>query len=244
MNCWNCGTALELPTWWRSCPLRLLCEPCKNRMLADEQTTVRLSNLSGWTARDILACSGQAMSMIGVPPALQAASLDACNDLPHALVEELQRWSESPTGCFFLHGPAGAGKSWAGVGVLRAIMVSGRVRLGDARFQTEDDFKRGLRQAYDTGHGDVPTRLLPQRHARRVPLLMLDDLGATRETSWGQEQLGGLIAERHAQRLLTIITSNLNLGDIAKAIDSRLASRIAEDGKVIGFPSRDLRLSG
>jgi DNA replication protein DnaC len=60
-----------------------------------------------------------------------------------------------------------------------------------------------------------------------VGWLLLDDLGAERQSDWSASTLYAIIAERRNQERVTIITTNQTLEEIA-AWEPRLASRLAE----------------
>lgn len=75
-----------------------------------------------------------------------------------------------------------------------------------------------------------------------VPLLVLDDVGAEKVTEWSRQVFYTLIDRRYRMMKQTIITSNLSLDDISKAIDDRITSRLIEMGKVIELNGEDYRL--
>lgn len=56
----------------------------------------------------------------------------------------------------------------------------------------------------------------------RVPLLVLDDLGAENPTPWVQERLDTLLDARLMAGLSLVVTTNLNLDEIPERIRSRL----------------------
>ena len=56
----------------------------------------------------------------------------------------------------------------------------------------------------------------------RVPLLVLDDLGAENPTPWVQERLDTLIDSRLMAGLALMVTTNLNMDEIPERIRSRL----------------------
>jgi DNA replication protein DnaC len=61
-----------------------------------------------------------------------------------------------------------------------------------------------------------------------VALLVLDDLGAERNTDWATERLFALLNERHDYRRRTIVTSNPPPSELANHIGGRTMWRIAE----------------
>lgn len=61
--------------------------------------------------------------------------------------------------------------------------------------------------------------------------VILDDLGAERQTEWAVEVLTKLVFTRHAERRATLFTSNLSLSQISEVFGDRTASRILDYGK-------------
>lgn len=74
-----------------------------------------------------------------------------------------------------------------------------------------------------------------------VGWLLLDDLGAERQSDWSAATLYAIIAERRNQERMTIITTNQTLEEIA-AWEPRLASRLAEM-ETVKLPDADRRLA-
>lgn len=71
-------------------------------------------------------------------------------------------------------------------------------------------------------------------------LILLDDVGATRDTDYEVETLRSVIIERFDRRLPTIITTNAPNLEAFAAIDERISSRLSA-GKGVTLRGRDLR---
>ncbi len=71
-------------------------------------------------------------------------------------------------------------------------------------------------------------------------LLVVDDLGKSRETPHLQEQLLHLLHNRYDHVRKTIVTSNLSLDQLARHIDPATASRFQE-GIILDLGDRDAR---
>jgi DNA replication protein DnaC len=181
------------------------------------------------------------LSGIGVPEKWLSASFDGCVDLPADLVDYCRRFSEKSEGILYLFGIPGSGKTWIATAILRNILASGILKPGDCRYISERSFLDDVRSTFDDP--EISPRFLPANHPARARLLILDDLGSTRLTDWGRGEVANLIEKRHADDLITIITTNINPTDLADVIDGRVASRVGESRQLIGFPDRDLRLS-
>lgn len=70
--------------------------------------------------------------------------------------------------------------------------------------------------------------------------LLLDDLGAEKQTDWSAATLYAIVARRRNAERITLVTTNQSLEEIA-AWEPRLASRLAEMGTV-RLPDRDRRI--
>ncbi len=198
------------------------------------------------------------LAHVGVPERHQEASLDACPDLPSKLVAKARCWAAKPSGILFLSGPPGAGKTYVAVGILRAVLVGLIGQPLSDKCRTSDDARIELSSRAESGCGFIsereylearrPTSDGPSGNSRPwscyAQFLTIDDFAATRLTPWGKDEMAGLIEDRYRKSLPTAITSNLDLNQIASAIDARIASRIAESRQVWTFPACDLRLAG
>ena len=61
---------------------------------------------------------------------------------------------------------------------------------------------------------------------RDSPLLLLDDLGAERQTDFALDRISHVLRYRHSRELPTIITTNHSSLEDLDAIDPRLSSRL------------------
>ncbi len=178
-----------------------------------------------------------AMARCGVPPRWTGAELDLAVDLPAEIREAVRLWAACLDGCLLLMGSPGAGKTYAAAAAIRQILRAGDVRPEACCFVSEVDFLESRRPG---GEALRPSRAKPHDAA----LLVFDDLCSTRLTDWSRGELAGLIEHRHAWQLPMILTTNLRLNEIGRALDARIASRLVEDVRALVFPTQDLRLSG
>lgn len=120
----------------------------------------------------------------------------------------------------FITGPVGSGKTFLSACIYNELKACGKAvtfyvvpelleKSKEAMFDEnkKDNFMEGVKNA---------------------PVLILDDLGAHNYTAWTTNQLYLLFNYRLNHMLPTVITTNLNLGDIETCIDDRIASRILE----------------
>lgn len=116
-------------------------------------------------------------------------------------------------------GPCGTGKTHIAVAILHAILEKGYSGL----FVTVPDLLAEIRKTFNN---DGESKKIKEIMTARF--LVLDDLGAEKTTDWVQEQLYMIINYRYEYELPTVITSNLNIGQLAQKIGERSASRLLE----------------
>ena len=128
----------------------------------------------------------------------------------------------------------GNGKTMLAVATLTEAQVRHQVQ---ARFwpvvDVLDRYKASFGSEFGLKTEDIDAEL------RRVPLLILDDLGAEKGTEWTRERLYSLINARYNDLSPTIFTTNVDLA----AFDERIASRLMDHrtGNVVELVGRDRR---
>ena len=145
----------------------------------------------------------------GIPKRMLAASLDRHPDLEPTLVRHVRRFIaeidanvEAGRGLWF-HGTVGTGKTTLALLVAKAARDAGRsvaiysvpLLFAEMRDTFGDDS--------EDSHLALFTRL------SEVDLLVLDDLGAERQTEWVLEQLFSLVNERWQDQRSIVVTSNV-----------------------------------
>lgn len=118
-----------------------------------------------------------------------------------------------------INGTCGTGKTHLAVAILHAILDKGYPGL----FVTVPDLLAEIRKSYNTDHDSDKIKKI-----MAAKFLVLDDLGAEKTTDWVQEQLYMIINYRYEYELPTIITSNLDIGQLAQKVGERTTSRLLE----------------
>jgi DNA replication protein DnaC len=75
----------------------------------------------------------------------------------------------------------------------------------------------------------------------RSPLLLLDDLGAAKQSPWTEELTYRLVNHRYNQLLPTLVTTNLPVAELRDAVGDRVASRLAEMTERVILTGHDRR---
>ncbi|MEE1825345.1 ATP-binding protein [Streptomyces sp. BE20] len=130
-------------------------------------------------------------------------------------------------------GVTGTGKTHQAYGAVRVLVQAGiGVRW---RATTAADLYAELRPSSDTDAERVLAAY------SRVPLLILDDLGAAKSSEFVEEQTYRLINRRYNHCLPTLITTNLQIRDLKAYLGDRVTSRLAQMTTRVEFEPVDRR---
>jgi DNA replication protein DnaC len=178
--------------------------------------------------------AAQLRANAGETPRLAELTLDTYpkDDAAQAAMEAALRWRDgvlskerSAPRNLFLFGERGSGKT----GLLWPIAASLCDHLIETKFV---DFPTLLEEMKDSYAHKVPMNMTD---LVRVPVLVLDDLGAERPTEWAVSQLLHLVNQRYERLLYTAFASNFKPGDLARRLGrddevagNRILSRIIE----------------
>lgn len=110
-------------------------------------------------------------------------------------------------------GPSRVGKSWEAAAIARALLLDHQVPV---TFEEVPSMLDRLRPNVD-GASDIG-------HYQFTPVLIMDDLGAEKQSEWTDEQLYRVADFRAKRNLPTIVTSNLP----ADILNSRYGRRICD----------------
>ncbi len=122
-------------------------------------------------------------------------------------------------------GQVGSGKTFLACCIANALLKV-RQRL---LFAVVPDLLDQIRFTYDPGRGPgEPTEFDILDTARRIPLLILDDLGAHNYTDWTRNRIYSIINYRLNHRLPIIVTTNIVLEDLEEYLGERTTSRLLQ----------------
>lgn len=130
-------------------------------------------------------------------------------------------------------GPTGTGKTHQAYGAIRALLTAA------VRLRWEATTAADLYAAQRPQHGHDAERHL--QALARCPLLLLDDLGAAKQSPWTEELTYRLVNHRYNHLLPTLVTTNLPVADLREAVGDRVASRLAEMTQRVILTGRDRR---
>jgi DNA replication protein DnaC len=123
-------------------------------------------------------------------------------------------------GSLALLGNVGTGKTYQAFGAIRALALSGAMCSWLAT--TCPDMYGRLRPRAGT---DAETEFRRYADAR---VLLLDDLGAAKNSEWTEEINYRLINHRYENHMPTLLTTNWRPSELGVALGDRVASRLAE----------------
>jgi len=138
---------------------------------------------------------------------------------------------KNPSKGLFLFGPAGTGKTHLAVKIAQEVDSEVKfVKIPKLLFSFKANYN---------GQGHENEQIIER--LSKVPLLILDDLGAEKASEWVAETLYILIDERYGNMKPTVLTSNYSPSELAERLGDRIVSRIIEMCRVIEIKTSDKR---
>lgn len=126
-------------------------------------------------------------------------TLDAAKVMAEKFVES---YPDVETGLLF-EGPAGVGKTHLAVAILRELITH---RGASGRFVDYRDLLRSIQDSYNPVSETSEMEIL--RPVLRADVLLLDELGTRRPTSWVRDTVTHILNDRYQRQKLTLITTN------------------------------------
>ncbi len=172
------------------------------------------------------------MSTLVPTPAPKRFEHAEFSELPAKLRACVDRVRDTRKGVY-LWGPVGSGKTYAVYAMRRRYQEMG---LSVRVYSAPEMFDK-IRDDYDHKDSFNLERIMANRG-----VLIIDDLGAEKASEWISETMFKIINKRYEEVLPTVVTSNLELGEMAERIGDRVASRLAEMCDVIKMDGSDRRI--
>lgn len=161
------------------------------------------------------------------------AQAEKIRKLVDSMVSNFKPWEQRGKGLYLWSTTPGSGKTYLACSVARSIALMRRdLRV---KFVTVPKYLELVAEGSKQERGLID----PSAIFRECEVLVLDDIGAQKDSKsgWEREKLFELINSRSC--LVTIFTSNMDIGDLN--IDDRTKSRVMTQGIQIHMPEQSIR---
>jgi DNA replication protein DnaC len=169
-----------------------------------------------------------------VPPKFSQISIEDCDLQPKSFHDYAKSWGERPESVI-LQGDVGRGKTQFAFAMIREVFRRCPKRIWP-RYHTSPDLDSRLLDAIKSEGGD---KYLIETVGTE-DLLFIDDFGRETNSERARRQYFEILNMRYVKMLPTIISTNLNLEQIANHMNSAIASRFQEY-QIVEFSGPDLR---
>ena len=161
------------------------------------------------------------------------------------ILKFLENYNNKDSKGLYLHGNFGTGKTY-----LIAALFNELAKKGEkSAIIYFPEFLRSLKASFQKSEYEDATFSEKYEYIKKVPLLLIDDIGAENVTAWGRDEiLGTLLQYRVNESLPTFFTSNLNIEELENNLavtkdksDKVKARRIIERIKML---TNDIEIIG
>ena len=157
----------------------------------------------------------------GVPKRYLGYSLDTFVGY-EAMKKTCRDLAAAPGLGLLLYGRTGCGKTHLGVAVLREIVRTG----GKGAWVTAPEMLLSIRRAFRDESGKSEDELIAEWATK--PFLVLDDLGAEKDSEHALATLYLIIDRRNREEMPTVVTTNYTPEEIEEKLGGRIASRLSD----------------
>lgn len=178
-----------------------------------------------------------------IPERFKNETLDTYNPykgslraLLKGIKEYVKNYSPSNPEGLYISGGTGSGKSHLATGILKALIEKGYSGV----FYNVVDLLDVIRDTFDPNNPANPKSRLVHQLQRQI--VVLDDFGVQKTSSWVADRLYALINRRYQDRKTLIVTSEIPMPQLMLRVDRTLASRIIDMCKEIVITADDYRL--
>lgn len=142
------------------------------------------------------------------------------NELREYVIQWMQKTQELPAPLII--GNVGSGKTHFAYALLKFLKSLSTFRNVDINVTPATQLIANIKEGI--GNNTVNDRVIK---IKRLPILIIDDLGSERITDFTQELFYLIIDYRWIYQLPTVITSNFSLNELKERLGERIVSRIA-----------------
>jgi DNA replication protein DnaC len=203
------------------------------------------------------------LEMASIPPRYYHCTIEDFDPEPYAGAPEALRHARMIAQSFadnypaetlglLIIGPCGVGKTHLAVAIIRKLMERG---IG-CKFAEYRELLKDIQRTWDPNNPQSEAAVVDP--LLKAEVLVLDDLGVGRATEWSLETLHYLLNHRYTHERTTILTTNLEDGEVrtqrladgstyeagrvlVQAIGERLRSRLYEMCRPVALGGDDFR---
>lgn len=192
------------------------------------------------------------LNLFDMPKALQDAKIKdiytddkSRTEAIKYILKYIENYKKENMKGLYLHGNFGTGKTY-----LIAALFNELAKKGEkSAIIYFPEFLRTLKASFKNSDPEEATFSDKYEYIKRIPFLLIDDIGAENVTAWGRDEiLGTLLQYRANENLPTFFTSNLNIEELENNLavtkdksDKVKARRIIERVKLL---TKDIEIIG
>ncbi|MBQ6546658.1 MAG: primosomal protein DnaI [Bacilli bacterium] len=192
------------------------------------------------------------LNLFDVPTVLKEAKIkdiytddDSRTEAIKYILNYIENYKDKDLKGLYLHGNFGTGKTY-----LIASLFNELAKKGEkSAIIYFPEFLRSLKASFKNSDPEEATFSDKYEYIKRIPYLLIDDIGAENVTAWGRDEiLGTLLQYRANENLPTFFTSNLNIEELENNLavtkdksDKVKARRIIERVKLL---TNDIEIIG
>ena len=152
-----------------------------------------------------------------------------------SFINNYELFAEEGKGLYFYSKTPGSGKSSMAVAITNELLKNKGVAV---RYTTMSELLSEIKATYSNNSKISESQLIDA--VKDVELLVLDEIGVEKASSWVEEIFYQIINNRLNHKKVTIFTSNLLISELNYS--NRIKSRITRMTERIIFPEEDVRL--
>jgi DNA replication protein DnaC len=153
-------------------------------------------------------------------------------------IASLRAWLLSPGWAIVLMGNFGVGKTGLAISALREVA---ELQRRPGLFVKTPDLLARIKATYAKDATTTEATVLDS--LRTVDYLVLDDIGADKDTDWATSMLFQVLDDRHDHQRKTIVTTNLDHMHLGMHLGARTMRRFEEDTVFLTVDGPNLRRS-
>ncbi|MDR0330162.1 MAG: ATP-binding protein [Chitinispirillales bacterium] len=170
----------------------------------------------------------------GVGAKFYDADMRRCDD-KIAAVAAVKRWVADPAGIILVHGKCGRGKTY----LASAAKKEFNRRDVLSQFICEDEIFLRIKQSFEKNAKKTEYEVY-ESFAHSYPLI-IDDAGVEKTSEFTLSVWERIIGRRYRENYPTMITSNLNIDELAARMGFRITERIRESKMIYEYTGENRR---